>query len=108
MSRSRRKTPIVAHTNCSSERQDKTIWHQRWRTHERVAMATLTAEGLDAHSPISAHQVSNVWSMGKDDRSYWPIVRQQRIAERIAQCVGRNPHERSALKIRLLHKWMSK
>jgi hypothetical protein len=32
MSRSRRKTPIVGHTTCGSEREDKKLWHQRWRT----------------------------------------------------------------------------
>lgn len=35
MSRSRRKTPIVGHTTCGSEREDKKLWHQRWRTRER-------------------------------------------------------------------------
>lgn len=108
MSRSRRKIPILGHTNCLSERQDKKIWHARWRTHERVALATLSTEGLYAHSPILEQQVSNVWSMGKDGRSYWSIGRQQKIAERIAQRTGRSPQERSALKIRLLRKWMSK
>lgn len=108
MSRSRRKIPIVGHTNCRSERRDKKIWHQRWRTHERIALATLSTGGLHAHLPILEHQVSNVWSMGKDGRSYWPICRQQKIAERIAQRTGRSPQEGSALKIRLLRKWMSK
>lgn len=34
MSRSRRKTPITGHTTCRSEREDKKIWHQRWRSRE--------------------------------------------------------------------------
>ena len=38
MSRSRRKTPIVGHTTCGSEREDKKLWHQRWRTRERTAL----------------------------------------------------------------------
>ncbi|WP_282811691.1 hypothetical protein [Thauera humireducens] len=40
MSRSRRKTPIVGHTTCHSEREDKKLWHQRWRTSERTALAS--------------------------------------------------------------------
>lgn len=32
VSRNRRKTPIVGHTTCGSEREDKKLWHQRWRT----------------------------------------------------------------------------
>lgn len=46
MSRSRRKTPIVGHTTCGSEREDKKLWHQRWRTRERTAwrQASISAE----------------------------------------------------------------
>ncbi|HBO9252321.1 TPA: hypothetical protein L5D80_003319 [Pseudomonas aeruginosa] len=66
MSRSRRKTPIVGHTTCRSEREDKKLWHQRWRTHERTALASASPEALCAHLPLLENQVSNVWSMGKD------------------------------------------
>lgn len=47
MSRSRRKTPIVGHTTCGSEREDKKLWHQRWRTRERTAL-TSASPGLYA------------------------------------------------------------
>lgn len=43
MSRSRRKTPIVGHTTCGSEREDKKLWHQRWRTRERTALTSAWA-----------------------------------------------------------------
>ena len=108
MSRSRRKTPIIGHTNCHSERQDKKLWHQRWRTRERTALAGLSHEGLSAHLPLIENQVSDVWSMGKDGRSYWPVVRQVTAAKQIADHKGRSPQERSSLKKRLLHKWMGK
>ena len=85
MSRSRRKTPIVGHTTCRSEREDKKLWHQRWRTHERTALASAS-----------------------DGRSYWPVKRQAATADRIANHKGRNPQERASLKKRLLRKWMSK
>ena len=106
--RSRRKTPIVGHTTCRSEREDKKLWHQRWRTHERTALASASPEALCAHLPLLENQVSNVWSMGKDGRSYWPIKRQAATADRIANHKGRNPQERASLKKRLLRKWMSK
>ena len=44
MSRSRRKTPILGHTPCRSEREDKKLWHQRWRTRERVALASASPD----------------------------------------------------------------
>ncbi|MEM8142039.1 hypothetical protein Q4R50_19620, partial [Morganella morganii] len=63
---------------------------------------------LSAHLTLRENQVSNVWSMGKDGRSYWPIKHQIATAERIANRKGRNPQERASLKKRLLRKWMSK
>ena len=108
MSRSRRKTPIVGNTTCRSERQDKKLWHQRWRTRERNALASASPEALSSHLPLLENQVSSVWSMGKDGHSYWPIAQQVVMAERIANRQGRNPQERAALKKRLLRKWMSK
>ena len=108
MSRSRRKTPIVGHTTCRSERKDKKLWHQRWRTRERTAPVSASPDALSAHLPLLENQVSNVWSMGKDGRSYWPVKRQAATADRIANHKGRNPQERASLKKRLLRKWMSK
>ena len=108
MSRSRRKTPITGHTNCRSERHDKQIWHRRWRTRERMALASASPEALSAHLPLLENQVSNVWSMGKDGRSYWSFERQAETADRIANHKGCNPQERASLKQRLIHKWMTK
>ena len=108
MSRSRRKTPIVGHTTCGSEREDKKLWHQRWRTRERTALTSASPEALSAHLPLLENQASSVWSMGKDGRSYWPVKRQAATADRIANHKGRNPQEREKKKKRLLRKWMSK
>jgi hypothetical protein len=77
MSRSRRKTPIVGHTTCGSEREDKKLWHQRWRTRERTALTSASPEALSAHLPLLENQASSVWSMGKDGRSYWPVKRRR-------------------------------
>jgi hypothetical protein len=108
MSRSRRKTPITGHTTCRSERQDKKIWHRRWRTRERLALACMSPEEWDSYLGFLENEVSDVWSMGKDGRCYWPVDRQVLIAERIANFKGRSPQERSSLMKRLLHKWMGK
>ena len=95
MSRSRRKTPIVGHTTCGSEREDKKLWHQRWRTRERTALTSASPEALSAHLPLLENQASTV-------------KRQAATADRIANHKGRNPQERASLKKRLLRKWMSK
>lgn len=108
MSRSRRKTPIVGHTTCRSEREDKKLWHRRWRAQERTALASASPEALDAHLRLPVNQVSDVWSMGKDGHFYWPVARQATMAERIAGRRGRSPQERASLEKRLLRKWMSK
>lgn len=108
MSRSRRKTPIFGHTTCRSERQDKKLWHQRWRSRERNALANASPEALASYLPLLENEVSNVWAMGKDGHSYWPVARQILMAEQIATRQGCNPRERAALKKRLLHKWMGK
>jgi hypothetical protein len=108
VSRSRRKTPIVGMTNCRSERQDKMIWHQRWRTHERTALSSASPEDLNNYLPLVENQVSSIWSMGKDGRSYWSVTRQKIMANRIASKQGRTPREQASLKNRLLRKWMGK
>lgn len=108
MSRSRRKTPITGYTNCRSEKQDKQIWHGRWRARERTAMANISSELCDAYIPLMENEVSHVWAMGKDGKQYWPVKAQIRCAERMAKREGRTPQERAALKQRRLHQWMDK
>lgn len=108
MSRSRRKTPIVGMTNCRSERQDKMIWHQRLRTHERTALASVSPKDFSEYLPLVENQVSSVWTMGKDGHTYWSVTRQKIMANRIASKNGRTPEERASLKNRLLRKWMAK
>ena len=76
MSRSRRKIPIVGVTTCRSEREDKKLWHQCWRTRERTALSSASLEVLDAHFPVPENQISNVWRMDKDGHHYWPAKRQ--------------------------------
>ncbi len=107
-SRSRRKTPIVGHTTCRSEREDKKLWHQRWRTHDSAS--ALASASPEAHAPICLYwktrsATSGRWVRMAADR---PIKRQAATADRIANHKGRNPQERASLKKPLLRKWMSK
>ncbi len=108
MSRSRRKTPIVGHTTCGSEREDKKLWHQRWRTRERTALTSASPEALSAHLPLLENQASSVWSMGKDGRSYWPVKRRGRHGGSHRQSQGTQPARTRLPEKRLLRKWMSK
>lgn len=108
MSRSRRKSPITGHTTCRSERQDKKIWHQRWRARERTTLAGMSSGDWDSYLGSMKKEVSNVWSMGKDGRFYWLMTRRVLLAKRISNYKGRSPQERSSLEKRLLHKWMGK
>lgn len=108
MSRSRRKTPIMGITTCRSERQDKQIWHKRWRARERTSLNSTSFDELDAYLPILEKQISNVWDMGKDGKQYWAIPNQAVIAELSAQKKGRTTKECLSLKLRQMHKSMSK
>jgi hypothetical protein len=94
MSRSRRKTPIVGHTTCGSEREDKKLWHQRWRTRERTALTSASPEALSAHLPLLENQASSVWSMGKDGRSTGPSS--ARPPRRIASPITRDATRKNA------------
>jgi len=108
MSRSRRKTPIFGHTTSRSERKDKQHWHQRWRVRERTALAGASLEDLSSHMTLHEKQVSDVWSMAKDGRFYWPIKSQIDMANLLVNSKGRNQTEIASLKKRMLRKWMSK
>ena len=108
MSRSVRKTPIMGITTCRSEREDKKIWHRRWRVHERTELAVMSLDDTDNRLAVSVKQLSNVWDMGKDGRQYWPLACQDAAAKRIAHAKGRTRKERKALRERLKHKFMGK
>ena len=40
-------------TICPSERDDKQIWHRRWRAHQRTAMASTPLDDEDDNLPES-------------------------------------------------------
>jgi len=108
MSRSRRKTPVIGFTTCRSERQDKKIWHQRWRARERTALTSTNYTDFDAYLPLLEKQVSNAWDMGKDGKQYWPKHKQSLMAELTAKHKGRTSKERASLKLRQEHKSIGK
>ena len=108
MSRSSRKSPILGITTCRSERQDKKIWHQRWRTRVRIQLTSTAPEDFDTIFPISENEVSNIWSMGKDGKQYFPVKSQYLVAERIVQNKNLPLKEKESLKQRFIHKSMTK
>ena len=108
MSRSHRKTPIIANTTCNSERQDKKQWHSVFRSRERGLLKSTSIDALEAHLSITENQESNPWSMGKDGRRYWSIQSRKAWAATKAERDGDTPNEQEALKKRMLHKWMGK
>ena len=109
MSRSLRKTPIFGHAKARSEREDKMIWHQRFRSRERNALAVVARDdNLAEHVTTHFKQVSNPWGMEKDGKSYSSKRLQQAVAERIANRQGRTQRERESIKVRLIKKWMRK
>lgn len=108
MSRSVRKKPIMGWTTCRSEKDDKRIWHRRWRAHERTGLTSTPLDDEDSGLPVSVNQLSNVWDMEKDGRQYWPLDKQKKTARRHARRIGHGRKERKALEARLLHKFMGK
>lgn len=108
MSRSHKKTPIVAHTTCHSEKHDKSIWHKKWRVHERLKLATLNNDNLEDHCTTLREEVSNPWSMGKDGKCYFSYAKLSQVAEKVTQVRGRGIRESSLLKKRILYQWMGK
>lgn len=108
MSHSVRKSYHSANACCRSERPNKIIWHQRWRSKERMQLNILSLETIEAYQTIEKHEVSSTWDMGKDGKHYFAKHRRTILATKFANKLGRSPQERKALKNRMLHKWMGK
>lgn len=66
MTRSRKKTPKSGMTTAESEKEDKKIWHRKWR---RKQKQHLDAGGQES---IDKKEVSDPWAMGKDGKQYHP------------------------------------
>lgn len=69
MSRSVRRTPIFGNASGVSEKADKRVWHQRWRTRARTLLARTV--DLEAYVDPDVREVSDPWLMAKDGRHYW-------------------------------------
>lgn len=81
MSRSHRKTPIYGISTAHSEKLDKRIWHKRMRARERERLHYALC-APDSHLSTEPKEVSNLWSMAKDGRQWWPWHKQISHAER--------------------------
>ncbi len=107
MSRSRRKTPIVGHTTCGSEREDKKLWHQRWRTRERTALTSASRSPERPSAPAGKPGQQRLV-----DGQGWPLLLARQAPGRHGgshrQSQGTQPARTRPLKKRLLRKWMSK
>lgn len=66
MSRSRKKTPITGNTKARSEKQDKQLWHRRFRHKERLRLLR-DPEGLS----VDKNEVSSTWNMAKDGKHWF-------------------------------------
>lgn len=109
MARSRIRTPLFGHTKCRSESREKALWHRRWRTRERRVLATATPEDFEEHLTLLARDVSDPWCMGKDGHSYWPLSKQAKLAEYLANQDDRlDSFQRLSFKAAMLAKWMTK
>lgn len=71
MSRSHRKNSIFGITLSESEKNDKKIWHSRFRTNAKQNLKTCN----DYENLIDIHyrEVSDVWAMAKDGRRWMNI-----------------------------------
>lgn len=72
MSRSYKKTPIIGHTKSESEKDDKKIWHKRFRHKTKDILRSMhndTEMINDTLMPVE-EDVSNTWSMSKDGKTY--------------------------------------
>ena len=107
MSRSRRKTPIFGITTARSEREDKALWHGRWRAAERTVLAGMLPGCADAHMTTPARGVSDPWGMSKDGRRFWSLEQRTAAASRAARA-GLSQAERAAIEIRALRRFMAK
>jgi hypothetical protein len=106
MARSRRKTPIHGVTMARSEAADKRLWHKRWRSHERDALAVVAPDG--EHVSVDRDAVSSTWEMAKDGKLWFGPARQREFAEQIAARRAKSLPERKKLQARLLAKWRAK
>ena len=67
MSRSKRRSPIMAVTTAVSEALEKAKWH---RCHRREERARLRVSGTE-YVARSHREHSDPWTMEKDGKKYW-------------------------------------
>lgn len=68
MSLSLLRTPISGNCKCRSEKSDKILYHRAYRRRVRMAIRA----GLDPLPHF--REVSNVWTWGKDGKTYFGNV----------------------------------
>ncbi len=110
MSRSFRKTPIFGFTTAQSEKEDKRIWHSRFRSREKQRLQQSALSDPESHLTTVELDVSNVWSFNKDGRQYFPVKRHAGIAMSSAKfrALHADTKAQQALAKRFLKRTMAK
>lgn len=90
MSRSHKKTPILGHTKAESEKSDKKIWHRRFRHKTKDILRSMhnDADMMDDVIMPIEDDVSNLWLMSKDGKSYLGDWLKKNV-DRIRQVMGK-------------------
>lgn len=117
MSRSYKTRPIYGICGCKSEKEDKRIWHKRFRSRTRDAINSMVMNE-DWDMPIfDVRQLSNPWDMSKDGKGcFRELLRYKRHklfwkqligAKKVKKCPWRKrTYDLSELKDR--HRWFGK
>ena len=82
MSRSVRKAPVHSNAIAQSEKEDKKIWHQRYRHLDKQRLAQ--AGDLEAYVPTDEREVSDPYLMSKDGKRYMSPSKELEVAKRQA------------------------
>ncbi len=73
MTRSRKHTPITGNMCCRSEKYDKVLAHQAWRSRLKAWCRGILHGHVDAEAevPPLPREVADVWDFGKDGKQYF-------------------------------------
>lgn len=75
MSNSFKKSPFHGITTCRSERQDKKIWHAKFRRKEKqIIKYAIKINDIENHIGVNKKEVSNKWLFGKDGKVRYSII----------------------------------
>jgi hypothetical protein len=77
MARSYKKHPGGGYSTSESEKIDKKLWHRKYRSKNKQALKkmqhhlNINKDYDDDIEMLDIREVSNVWDMSKDGKTYW-------------------------------------